>query len=198
MAVFDRLFSGEGVAVVAVIALLAFASGAALTGMFGSLALPGTGQEESVEWEGHITVEHNGEIIADFHNTLTTQGQNFIRDKIVGQDNTTGTAGISSLNASWIAVGNGTNVGSGDTILDKEITSGGLARDNGAVTTFSGGEFKVEHQFDATSDIGVVNTTSLNWNSTGPSIISGGAFGSEANILSGDSLTVTHNITISN
>lgn len=157
----------------------------------------GEAHEEGLQWENTITIHHNGELVEQFHNTLADQGKNFIRDKIVTLDNTTGTASNETLNATWISLGNGTTVAAGDTILNKEITSAGLERDNGAVTTFAAGEFQVQHQFTATSDIGVVNTTGLNWNSTGPSLISGGQFSTDANILNGDSLTVTHNITIS-
>lgn len=175
-------------------AVVAVAVGASSTGTMDS----GTQESELLTWENEITVKHNGEVVAQFHNVLTDQGKDFIRDKISAV-NTTGhfVAGDANKNATFIAVGNGSAPVEGDTQLAKEVTTGGLSRAQGSAKTHGAGNFSVKHQFTANADIGVVNTTSLNWNSTGPSIVSGGAFGTEANIVDGDSLTVTHNITIS-
>jgi len=187
-----------GITAALMIAVSAFLAGVAFANDITNVAGPDSAHGDDVTWVNWITVEKNGKEIARFHNTLTDQGQDFIRDKIVGQDNSTGTA-VTTKNASYISLGNGTTVNTGDTILDSEIDTGGLKRDVGQVTVFgnSPGEFKVVADFTATKDIGVVNTTGLNWNSTGPSLVSGGSFNTEANILTDDSLTVTHNITIS-
>lgn len=151
-----------------------------------------------VDWHNEITIKHNGEEVARFHNTLTDQGKNWIRSQIanVGAGDQ---IGADSDNATYISLGNGSDVVAGDVVLDSEIQAGGLSRSAGSVTTFGPGEFQVQNTFTASSDVGVVNTTGLNYGSSPGSntLISGGAFAAEANILNGDSLTVTHNITIS-
>lgn len=155
--------------------------------------------EDVLTWENTITVERNGEVVDTFHNVLTFQGRDFIRDKISAL-NATGdiVASDADKNVSFIAVGNKSAPSESDTVLPGEVVDGssGLSRAQGSTTAYQAGNFSVEVTFDATEDVGVVNTTSLNWNSSGPSIVSGGAFGTEANILSGDQLTVTHNISI--
>ncbi|MDY6788369.1 MAG: hypothetical protein SVV03_00230 [Candidatus Nanohaloarchaea archaeon] len=158
--------------------------------------------DDIIEWENEITVAHerNGEVINKFtfENTLTDQGKEFIRDKISAL-NASGhnVAGRPERNISFISLGNGSTVSAGDTQLDKEITVGGLSRSQGSTTAYGSRNFSVQNQFTATSDIGTVNTTALNWNSSGSSLVSGGAFGTEANILDGDQITVTHNVSLS-
>lgn len=178
---------------VAVIVLAAFAAGMAFQPQ-------STSQESEVlTWDNQITIQHNGEVIAQFHNVLTDQGANFIRDKISASNSTAGVfSGDNTQNASFVAVGNGTAPSKSTVQLADEVANDGLQRSQGTTKTYGPGNFSVEVSFTANGgDIGVVNTTSLNWNSSGPSIISGGAFGTEANILDGDTLTVTHNISIS-
>lgn len=179
-----------------------FAVSALALGVSVSAPAAQVGQDEAdvLTWENHITVKHNGEVVAEFHNLLTDQGEDFIRDKISAL-NTTGdfVASDPAKNASFIAVGNGTTpLTKTDTILPGEVTdsNSGLQRAQGSTTAYQAGNFSVSVTFTANEDIGVVNRTSLNWNSSGPSIVSGGAFGTEANILNGDQLTVTHNISI--
>lgn len=156
-------------------------------------------KDDALTWHGayKVQVERDGEVIAEDyeHNTLTTQGQNWIRAQIADVSFT----GSNDLNnATFISLGNGSDVSGGDTVLDKEITTGGLSRASGTPTKFGAGEFQVQNEFTASSDIGTVNTTGLNYASgSGNDLISGGAFSAEATILSGDKLTVTHNITIS-
>lgn len=153
-------------------------------------------QKDVLQWEGHITVEKNGDIVWQGHNVLTDQGQNWIRDQI--SESTDLVVDDTSTNVTWISLGNGSAPSAATTQLDEEIAVGSLSRADGTQTTFPGaGLFQIQNTFTATADIGVVNTTGLNWNSSGPSIVSGGAFNTEANILTDDQLTVTHNITIS-
>ncbi len=175
---------------------LAFAAGGSLNG---EDSVGYKDSDDLLDWENEITIQHNGEVIARFHNVLTTQGKQFIRDKISGANATNhNVAGDAGKNLSFIALGNGSEPSSGDTQLPSEITQGGtgLTRTNGGITTYGGGNFSVDHQFTADADVGTVNTTGLNWNSSGSSLVSGGSF-SDANILDGDQITVTHNISIS-
>lgn len=152
--------------------------------------------ESSVQWKNEITVEKNGQEIAEFTNTLTDQGKNYIRSQLsdVGTD-----PGNESANITYISVGNGSTVQTGDTVLDKEVTCCGLERTSGSVTTFSAGEFQVKNTFTASADVGTVNTTGLNYDGSNGAntLVSGGSFSADANLLTDDQLTVTHNITIS-
>jgi hypothetical protein len=155
--------------------------------------------EDSSQWEGVYTVEveRDGEVVyrEKEHNILTTQGQNWIRSKISASDD----IGAESDEAEYISVGNTTAPGSGDTILPGEIQNFQLSRTQGTTTTFGTGEFQVQNTF--TANLGesqqlVVNTTGLNYQSSGNTLVSGGEF-PDANLLDGDQLTVTHNVTIS-
>lgn len=150
---------------------------------------------DDLQWRNEITVEKNGEEVAQFTNTLTDQGKNWIRSQISTKDD----IGSDSDELQYISVGNGSTVESGDTVLDKEIQCCGLERTSGSLTTYSAGEFAVENTFTATADVGTVNTTGLNSGGTngGNTLVSGGAFSADANLLTDDQLTVTHNITIS-
>lgn len=153
--------------------------------------------DAGVNWNTEVIIQHNGEVIDRFDNVLTTQGKNFIRSKISGADSLA-VAGDAGKNLSFISLGNGSAPVAGDTQLPEEITNAGtgLDRTNGGTTTYDGGNFSVSHQFTASADVGTVNTTGLNWDSSGSNLVSGGSF-SDANILDGDQITVTHNISIS-
>lgn len=185
-----------GVLSLALATSVAFVAGGSATGLFADGA--SSASDEGLQWENHIIVEKNGDVVWEGHNVLTDQGKNWIRSqiaKVTGGDH----LAKDSTNATYIAVGNGTAPSAGDTALDKEIQKAGLSRAAGSVTTYGPGEFQVQNTFTASSDVGIVNTTSLNWGSTagGTSLVSGSSFSTEANILADDSLTVTHNITIS-
>lgn len=176
--------------------LLAVLAAVTMTAAIGVSSAPSSTSAESevLTWDNTITIRHNGETLAKFHNVLTDQGQNWILNQI-SDDHVSGQS--LGTNASYISVGNGTAPSASTTQLDQEIATGGLSRTEGTTKTFGPGEFQVKNQFTATADIGVVNTTGLNWDSSGTSLISGGAFGTEANIITDDKLTVIHNITIS-
>lgn len=170
----------------------------------GDLGTDVMSSQDQAKWHGEYTVKvkRDGEVVYEkqYENTLTDQGQNWIRGQIA--DVTSGDELSSDTeNATFIAVGNGTDVQAGDTVLDKEVQCCGLQRTSGGVTTYGAGEFSVSNQFTATlgdSQQVVINTTGLNWEGTqgGNTLISGGSF-ADANLLDGDKLTVTHNITIS-
>lgn len=184
----------EILALTGMMTVLGFAIGIGAPGLQGNS--DAVNEQSQLAWQNDIQVERNGEVIAEFENTLTDQGKNWIRSQIAGVSSGDDLT-ADSVNASYISLGSGKDVASGDTVLDSEISTGGLSRTEGSVTVFGAGEFQVQNNFAATSNVGVVNTTGLNWDGSGNSLISGGSFGTEANIQDGDTLTVTHNITIS-
>lgn len=158
-----------------------------------------TSTADSSQWEGVYTVqvERDGEVVYQEkeHNILTNQGQNWIRSKISASDD----VGAESDEAEFISVGNKSAPAAGDTILPGEIQNFQLSRTQGSTTTFGDGEFQVQNTF--TANLGesqqlIVNTTGLNYQSSGNTLVSGGEF-PNANLLDGDQLTVTHNVTIS-
>lgn len=210
---FTTPLPSEGVMAFVAVAAVAVAVGVSGTGPVSPQSTQDSASQESnvLTWEGHITVKQvrDGDVVDTWedHNILTMQGQQWIRRQIGEGLNDDTNATVSALvndatNVSFIALGNGSAPVAATQQLDQEIGDGepnnGLERQEGTQTNFpSAGEFQIQNTFTATSDIGVVNTTALNWNVSGPSIVSGGAFGTEANILADDQLTVTHNITIS-
>lgn len=153
--------------------------------------------DDVLDWENEITIQKNGEVIARFTNVLTDRGKEFIRDKISAL-NSSGfnVAGNPGRNLSYIAIGNGSEPAAGDTQLPSEITTANLSRAFGSTTSYGSRNFSVEKTFIADADAGTVNTTGLNWNSSGSSLVSAGTF-SDANLLAGDQITVTHNVSIS-
>jgi len=170
---------------------------AAATFVVTSSPVPDDGSsEEALTWENHITVSHNGDVVWEGHNALTDQGKNWIRSQI-GNVSATDRVGTRDTNASYIAIGNGSAGNSG---LTNAIDGGALSGSNpaqGDITVFAAGEFKIVNEFTAGSDIGVVNTTSLNYGANVNDHVSVANFTTEANLLQDDTLTVTQNITIS-
>lgn len=154
---------------------------------------------DSVSWQNEITVEKNDRVIDQFYNELTNQGKVYIAGKLFG--NTSSNANSTNQNFTYISVGNGAAVSPTDSILDEEFTSYNLSRSQASsVTSSTVGTYTLEKQFTADLSSGpndiTVNTTGLNYNVSGNSLISGGNF-TEATLTDGDQLTVTHEITIS-
>lgn len=157
--------------------------------------------QDSSQWEGVYTVEveRDGEIVyrEKEHNVLTNQGQNWIRSQISASDDI-GTD--DSDEAQYISVGNQSAPVDTDTVLPGEIQNFNLERTQGDTTTFGDGEFQVQNTFQASlaeDQQLIVNTTGLNYdgNAGADTLVSGGEF-PDANLLDGDQLTVTHNVTI--
>jgi hypothetical protein len=157
--------------------------------------------QDSSQWEGVYTVEveRDGEIVyrEKEHNVLTNQGQNWIRSQISASDDI-GTD--DSDEAQYISVGNQSAPVDTDTVLPGEIQNFNLERTQGDTTTFGDGEFQVQNTFQASlaeDQQLIVNTTGLNYNGNAgaDTLVSGGEF-PDANLLDGDQLTVTHNVTI--
>jgi hypothetical protein len=190
---------GQLVALLSLGLVVSFGAGAAFDN--GDVMQKASSAEDSSQWEGVYTVEveRDGEVVyrEKEHNILTNQGQNWIRSQISANNG----EGSDSNEAQYISVGNTTAPQAGDTVLPGEITQYNLERTQGDTTVFGDGEFQVQNTF--TANLGedqqlVVNTTGLNYASdnAGNQLISGGAF-PDANLLDGDQLTVTHNVTIS-
>jgi hypothetical protein len=159
-----------------------------------------TSAQDSSQWEGVYTVEveRDGEVVyrEKEHNILTNQGQNWIRSQISASDD----IGTDGDEAQHISVGNQSAPVATDTVLPGEIQNFNLERTQGDTTTFGDGEFQVQNTF--TANLGedqqlIVNTTGLNYDGTpgADTLVSGGEF-PDANLLDGDQLTVTHNVTI--
>lgn len=159
-----------------------------------------TASQDHTNWKGvyTVTVERDGQVVYEDKesNILTTQGRNWIRSQISAGDG----KGGDSDEAEYISVGNTSAPGNGDNVLPGEIQNSNLSRAKGSTTVYGTGEFEVQKEFTADLADGeqlVVNTTGLNYGSSPGSdtLISGGAF-ADANLLDGDKLTITHNVTI--
>lgn len=179
--------------------IVSAAGGLALGGLTHGPAEP---QNSALKWSNEITVYKNGDKIDRFHNTLTDQGKQYIAGKLFNA--TPSAAKHTSNNFTYISLGNGTDVTSGDSILDSEITCCGLSRAKASSVSYdeNNGVYTLKNQF--TADLGSgdpssikVNTTGLNFESGNTNtLVSGGSFTS-ATLKEGDKITVTHEITIS-
>lgn len=199
--IFDKLMNNMETQVAALLSIGLVASFGAGMIVDQGVQKQALSSQDTSQWEGIYTVkvERDGEVVykEKEHNLLTTQGQNWIRSQISANDGTPS----DTDEAEYISLGNTTAPATGDTVLPGEITQYGLDRKQGSTSTFGAGEFQVQKTY--TANLGasqqlVVNTTGLNYGSTdgGNTLISGGEF-PDANLLDGDQLTVTHNVTIS-
>lgn len=167
----------------------------------GNLGPSGNSMDSGLEWENQITVEKNGEQVDQFYNELTDQGKQYIAGKLF--NNSASDALYTSNNFTYISLGNGADVAAEDEILDSEISDYGLSRaEASGVSSDAVDTYEIEKTFTADlsqdgdpSDV-KVNTTGLNYGSSGDKLISGGAFTS-ATLKDGDEITVTHTVTIS-
>lgn len=168
------------------------------------LALVGTGglpsdNRQGLSWTNQITVEKNGDKVDTIYNELTDQGKVYIAGKLFG--NASSNANFTAKNFTYISVGDGSTVAAGDTRLDDEYTNYNLSRSQAASVTSSAiGTYTLQKQFVVDLSSGpselTVNTTGLNYDSSGDTLISGGNF-TEATLTDGDKLTVSHEVTIS-
>jgi hypothetical protein len=167
----------------------------------------------SLKWDNEITVYKNGDQVDQIHNTLTDQGKKVIAGLLFDDTLESGSDVIPqnhTRNITFIALANGTGpkdaftgVEENDKSLDNEIdrdapfSSFNLSRnESGSITTNPPGTYKLKKSFTSnTAKHIVVNGTGLYFNSTGPSLVSGGAF-TGATLKQGDTITVTHEITI--
>jgi len=193
----EQSAQGQLVALLSLGLVVSFGAGVALDN---GVTEDRTSAQDSSQWEGVYTVEveRDGEVVyrEKEHNVLTDQGANWIRSQI-SQPNGQGS---DTLEAEHISLGNESAPTAGDTVLPGEIQDHGLARTTGSTTHFGTGEFQVQHTFEASLADGqelIVNTTGLNYDATAgaTTLVSGGEF-PDANLLDGDRLTVTHNVTI--
>jgi hypothetical protein len=194
----EKSAQGQLVALLSLGLVVSFGAGVALDD---GAVQEETAAQDSSQWEGVYTVqvERDGEVVykEKEHNILTNQGQNWIRSQISAGNS----IGSDTDEAQYISVGNQSAPVAGDTVLPGEIQDFSLSRTQGDTTTFGDGEFQVQNTFTASLADGqqlVVNTTGLNYdgNAGANTLVSGGEF-PDANLLDGDQLTVTHNVTIS-
>lgn len=202
----EKGLEGQMAGILAVGLVVSLTAGLAVTG---DSPMKQSSQVDSTDWKGVYTVQIERDTDGDGErevvyeerkeNTLTNNGKNWIRSQISELDDKSSN-GTDDQEAVYISVGNASDIVQSDNVVDAEIQCCQLSRTQGDSTTaFGDGEFQVQKQFTASisgSGSVIVNTTGLNYNSTGPSLVSGGSF-SNANLLDGDQLTVTHNITIS-
>jgi len=159
--------------------------------------LTGQAGELSVPFELHMTVEQwrNGELISSTYHTmtLTTLGKNWIADKL------TGASGTNFLkNATYISVSNASDSFSAAwTDIPSEITDGGLARASGTITDTGDGTANCTHTFTASA----TRSTKLygySYHTTGGLIAAEQqGTGSQKNLISGDTLKITVQMTVS-
>ncbi|MFT4867409.1 MAG: hypothetical protein ACI9LV_000002 [Candidatus Nanohaloarchaea archaeon] len=188
---------GQLVALLSLGLVVSFGAGVALDD---GVTQDETAAQDSSQWEGVYTVEveRDGEVVyrEKEHNVLTNQGQNWIRSQISANNG----MGNDGNEAQYISVGNTSAPTATDTVLPGEIQDFSLSRTQGSTTVFGDGEFQVQNTFQASLGEDqqlIVNTTGLNYDNTAgaDTLVSGGEF-PDANLLDGDQLTVTHNVTI--
>jgi hypothetical protein len=167
-----------------------------------TLALPGTAllgtqpTTDSVGPHGYVvvTVTRDGNEVYrhEDHNLITNAGKDFISVQI-GQ-----TTGIGSNGANFIALSNSTSApAAGDTTLAGEITTGGLARSQGAYAHTNGQTtYTITEQFSATATHTAVQKAGLFTAASSGTMMAENTF-SSVTLQNGDQLTITWTITLS-
>jgi hypothetical protein len=191
-----------------------------------SLQMQPGGSSAALEWQNQITVEKNGEQVDQIYNTLTDRGRRAIAGKLFDDTSTTTTEAsggefnyVGNSNFTFIALANATSssgafdgVKEANTTLDNEIGASAppnpynLSRNSTLDISFSDSpaSYKLKKSFtyngsafdDGDEPKIKVNGTGLYFNSSGPSLVSGGDF-TGATLKPGDTITVTHDIEIS-
>lgn len=126
------------------------------------------------------------------HNLITNIGKDFVKTQIADNPNT-------GNKAIYIALSTNSSTPAATwTILPNEINSGGLARATGTYTSTGTGQWTVSKTFTATSSFTGVQLAGLHWSATSGSdnnLFAANTF-SSVNLISGDQLTVTWTITV--
>lgn len=142
----------------------------------------------------NVYVYRNGELVTAAHNIITNAGMGVLRDAVHQS-----TAG----NAQYIALStDGTAPAYTDTTCPSEITTGGLARAQGTVTTQAGpanGDItvRVEKTFTATQSFTGVQKACLFTASTGGTLYAVATFAS-TNLAANDQLTIRWDFSYNN
>ncbi|MEM4301562.1 MAG: hypothetical protein QXQ70_03210 [Candidatus Caldarchaeum sp.] len=142
----------------------------------------------------NVYVYKNGELVAAAHNIITNAGMGVLRDAV--HQSTAGTAQYIALST------DGTAPAYTDTTCPSEITTGGLARAQGTVTTQAGpanGDItvRVEKTFTATSSFTGVQKACLFTASTGGTLYAVATFAS-TNLAANDQLTIRWDFSYNN
>jgi len=140
-----------------------------------------------------VTVVRDGKVIYYYesHNTIVTQGKDFIAQQL-------GSTSPNTNGANYIGLSNSTSsLDSNWTSIPDEITGGGLARAQGTYSHTNGlNSYQISKTFAASASFTNVRLAGLYWSSSGPTLFAANNF-SPVNLISGDQLTVTWTITIS-
>lgn len=140
-----------------------------------------------------ITVERNGHIIYRYetHNLITDAGKDFIKQQAFGT--------ASSGTAQYIALStDSTPPSASDTTLVREITSQGLERAQGTVTSGGTGQITISKTFTMTSGANpsfTINKAGL-FNSSGDTLVAVALINNPPTLQEGDSITINWQINI--
>lgn len=188
--------------------LMSAVPGVALA-LFLVLAVPGSALVSNTTTDnfpvhGYVTVSvtRDGQEIYhnEDHNAITTVGQDFIRNQIGA------TSGIATNGANFIALTTDTGaVNVADTALASEITTGGLARSQGAFAEVSTDQFTITETFTASATHTAVQKAGLFTAAVTGTPGAGGDDGTmvaentftSVSLASGDQLTITWTVTLS-
>jgi len=149
--------------------------------LLGTLAVTSISGGEGIRYHSMVCVYKNGELIQCDHNVLTNNGKDLIQSYLSGG------AGAA---VDYIALGNGSAPTSTSTTLDNEITTSGLARAQGSVSSVGTGNWSLNHQWTSTGDNIVVNTTALFNASSGGTMFAGNEF-TDVTLQKDDKINVT-------
>ena len=140
---------------------------------------------DGIDHDGAFCIQVNDGPMECSHNIITNAGKDYVLALLKGE-----TSGA----VKYIAIGNGTAPAAGDTTLDGEQTTDGLARAEGTIdTTGSSGSYNVSvnkvFTYTGSSDR-VVNTTALFNASSGGTFFIGDSFSSRT-LKQNDKINIT-------
>jgi|GEM_PF-1379803 len=166
-----------------------------------SYASGGLSVKEIDNIHGHTCVYIKRAGMSDFikwecsDNLVVDQGKDYLLELMSGIDQTGAVPGTDF--AKYISLTDNATLNSADTVLNQEITTGGLARAEGICSRNGVGNYSCVVIFNATASFTGVNGTGLNWNATpgAATLVAENSF-TPVNLISGDSLKINYTIAI--
>jgi hypothetical protein len=139
---------------------------------------------ENLKYTGVACIYKNDQLIGCYHNLITNQGKDYIKQDMMG------TAAI-TLNK--LAIANSTTAQSAANInLQGEWTTCGLARATGTLTSIGTGNWSINYVWTSTCDNAIVNATGI-YNETGTDVLFAETTFATTTLMNGDKINVTGN-----
>jgi hypothetical protein len=141
------------------------------------------GVNENLKYTGVACIYKNDQLIGCYHNLITNQGKNFIKQDMMG---------TVAITLNKLAIANSTTAQSAaDTSLAGEWSTCGLARATGTLTDIGIGNWSINYVWTSTCDNAIVNATGI-YNETGTTVLFAETTFPTTTLMNGDKINVTY------